>query len=61
VHVPIGKASFPAEALVANLKAVAEELIRAKPSSAKGRYMRKAVLSSTMGPGVPLDVARLES
>jgi large subunit ribosomal protein L1 len=61
VHVQIGKASFPAESLDANLRAVIDELVRAKPSSAKGRYFRKAVLSSTMGPGVPLDVSRIEA
>ncbi len=52
VHVPIGKASFDAEALSANYDAVVDELVRAKPSGAKGRYIRKVTLSSTMGPGV---------
>jgi len=55
VHVPIGKASFDAPALVANLNAVVEELERAKPASAKGRYFRKMTLSSTMGPGVLME------
>jgi len=60
VHVPIGKVSFTLEALNANLGAVVDELLKAKPSSAKGRYVRKVTLSSTMGPGVrinPADVA----
>jgi large subunit ribosomal protein L1 len=61
VHVGIGKASFDSEALVANFTAIIDELIKAKPSSSKGRYIRKVTLSSTMGPGVQLDVARLES
>ena len=58
VHVPIGKVSFSPEALSANFQAVMDELNRAKPASAKGRYLRKIVLSSTMGPGVKVDVAR---
>jgi len=59
VHVPLGKASFAPEALSANFQAVLDELNRAKPASAKGRYLRKIVLSSTMGPGVKADTNRL--
>jgi large subunit ribosomal protein L1 len=59
VHVPIGKASFDADKLMANFDAVVEELNRAKPASAKGRYMRKIVLSSTHGPGVKVDPAKV--
>ena len=55
VHVPIGNASFDLAALRANFDAVSEELMRVKPSSAKGRYVRKVVVSSTMGPGVKID------
>ncbi|MFN3219662.1 MAG: 50S ribosomal protein L1 [Acidimicrobiales bacterium] len=55
VHVPIGKASFDAAALRANFDAVTEELMRVKPAGAKGRYVRKVVVSSTMGPGVKVD------
>ncbi len=55
VHVPIGKVSFDASALSTNLAAVIDELTRAKPSSAKGRYFRKVTVSSTMGPGVKVD------
>jgi large subunit ribosomal protein L1 len=58
VHVPIGKVSFDAEALGSNMNAVLDELHRAKPASAKGRYIRKIVLASTMGPGVKVDPAR---
>ena len=61
VHVAIGKASFAKDALLSNFTAIHDELIRAKPSSAKGRYIRKATLSSTMGPGVHLDIAHLEA
>jgi large subunit ribosomal protein L1 len=61
VHVLIGKASFEPAALAANLQTVIDELTKVKPSSAKGRYFRKATLSSTMGPGVRLDVSRLEN
>ena len=55
IHVPIGKVSFDRRALLQNLQAVIEELQRAKPASAKGRYMRSIALSSTMGPGVRVD------
>jgi large subunit ribosomal protein L1 len=58
VHVPIGKVSFAPEALSANFQAVLDELNRAKPASAKGRYVRKIVLSSTMGPGIKVDLNR---
>ena len=60
VHVPVGKASFAADQLVANLAALTAEIMRVKPSSAKGRYMRQLVISSTMGPGVKVDVAKVE-
>jgi len=59
VHVPIGKVSFEAPSLVANLRAVLEELEKAKPASAKGRYFKKVTLSSTMGPGVKIDPQRM--
>jgi large subunit ribosomal protein L1 len=60
VHVPVGKASFEPEALVANLAALTAEIMRAKPASSKGRYVKQLVVSSTMGPGVKIDVAVLE-
>jgi large subunit ribosomal protein L1 len=59
VHIPIGKASFDADALLANFRAVIDELTRVKPASAKGRYMKRIALSSTMGPGVRIDPNRL--
>ena len=60
VHVPLGKVSFTAEALDNNFRAVLDELQRAKPASAKGRYLRKITISSTMGPGVKIDTNRLK-
>lgn len=57
VHVPVGKASFAPTDLEANVRAVLDELNRAKPASAKGRYMLSVTLSSTMGPGVRVDPA----
>ena len=60
VHVPIGKVSFAEDALTANLTAVLEELRRSRPSTAKGRYIRKVSLSSTMGPGVKVDPSSFE-
>jgi large subunit ribosomal protein L1 len=59
VHVPIGKASFSVEDLEANLRAVLDEVQRAKPASAKGRYLKKISVSSTMGPGIKIDSTRL--
>lgn len=59
VHVPIGKASFEPGALEVNFRAVLDELQRAKPAAAKGRYLRKITVSSTMGPGVRVDTNRL--
>jgi large subunit ribosomal protein L1 len=58
VHVPIGKASFASTALLDNFRAVIDELNRAKPASAKGRYVKKVSVSSSMGPGVRIDPAR---
>ena len=59
VHVPLGKVSFTDDALDANLRAVLDELQRAKPASAKGRYLRKITVSSTQGPGIKIDANRL--
>jgi large subunit ribosomal protein L1 len=57
VHAPIGKKSFSVEALEQNLHAFMEAIVRAKPSAAKGSYVRSVTVSSTMGPGVHLDPA----
>jgi len=60
VHVRIGKASFSEADLETNLRAVLDELQRAKPAAAKGRYMKKISISTTMGPGVKIDPNRLK-
>lgn len=60
VHVAIGKVSFDTARLRENLTEVVRELTRVKPAAAKGRYMRKLTVSSTMGVGVPIDVGHLE-
>ena len=59
VHIPIGKRSFDERALVENYAALIEEIVRAKPSAAKGRYIRQITLTSTMGPGIHVDPARI--
>src|ERR1700678_2638230 len=61
VHVAVGKLSFSAEKLVHNGTTVVGVVVRAKPSAAKGKYIKSLTLSSTMGPGVPLDVAAAEA
>jgi large subunit ribosomal protein L1 len=58
VHVPVGKISFDTDALAVNYQAVLDELLRAKPAAAKGRYLKGVSVSSTMGPGVRVDPAR---
>jgi large subunit ribosomal protein L1 len=59
IHAGIGKASFTAEDLRTNFDALVDAVTKAKPSGAKGKYLRKAAISSTMGPGVKIDVAEL--
>jgi large subunit ribosomal protein L1 len=58
VHLPIGKRSFEERALVENYAALIEEIVRAKPSASKGRYIKKITLTSTMGPGIHVDPTR---
>ena len=58
MHVAIGKKSFEERALVENYAAVVDEIVRAKPSAAKGRYIRQITVTSTMGPGIHVDPAR---
>ena len=57
VHAPVGKVSFSPDQLAANVQAFMDTIVRAKPSAAKGTYIRSATLSSTMGPGVRLETA----
>jgi len=59
VHVQLGKASFTPEQIEANFRAVIDEIQRAKPASAKGRYIRKITVSTTQSPGVRIDIGRL--
>ncbi|QHL90442.1 50S ribosomal protein L1 [Sphingomonas changnyeongensis] len=59
IHSGIGKASFAAEDLRANFDALVDAVVKAKPSGAKGKYVRKIALSSTMGPGIKVDVAEV--
>jgi len=61
VHVPFGKASFDAEKLKANFSAIMEIIFKAKPQTAKGVYVKNVTLSTTMGPGIKLDLAELAS
>jgi len=60
IHVPVGKVSFEPSQLLENIRAVLDELQRAKPAAAKGKYVRSVTLSSTMGPGVRVDPARIK-
>jgi large subunit ribosomal protein L1 len=59
IHVPVGKVSFDAHKLYENAHAVLESVMKAKPASCKGRYLKSATISSTMGPGVKLDTVAL--
>ena len=61
VHVPVGKASFGAEQLIDNAKAVLLSVLRAKPASAKGNYVRGVTLSTTMGPGIKVDLSQIRA
>ena len=61
VHVPVGKASFNSEKLIDNAKAVLTSLLRAKPASAKGNYVRGVTVSTTMGPGIKIDLSQVRA
>jgi large subunit ribosomal protein L1 len=61
VHVPVGKASFNSEQLIDNARAVLTSILRAKPASAKGNYLRGVTISTTMGPGVKIDLSQVRS
>ena len=61
VHAPVGKVSFPADTLRQNVVALVEALQKAKPAAAKGTYMKKVSVSSTMGPGVTIDLADISA
>jgi large subunit ribosomal protein L1 len=59
VHVPVGKKSFGTEKLTDNIKTLIEAVIKAKPSAAKGKYLRSVTITSTMGPGIKVNAAKL--
>jgi large subunit ribosomal protein L1 len=61
VHVPVGKASFSEDHLKDNLRTILNTLLRAKPTSAKGTYMKSVFISSTMGPGIKIDTSTISS
>jgi len=61
VHAPVGKTSFSPQNLIDNATALLDSIVKAKPSAAKGKYLRSITVSSTMGPGIRIDEVRLES
>ena len=61
VHAPVGKASFDTQNLIDNAHALLDSVVKAKPSAAKGKYLRSVTASSTMGPGVAIDTAHIDS
>jgi len=60
VHAPVGKISFAAERLIANAHALMENIVKARPAAAKGRYLKSVTMSSTMGPGVAIDTSHVD-
>jgi large subunit ribosomal protein L1 len=61
VHAPLGKMSFPAQSLIDNAHALVDSVVKAKPSAAKGKYIKSVTLSSTMGPGIVIDALHLDA
>jgi large subunit ribosomal protein L1 len=61
IHIGIGKRSFDERALVENYQAVLEEIVRAKPAAAKGKYLKSITMAQTMGPGIPVDTLRTQN
>jgi large subunit ribosomal protein L1 len=60
IHAPVGKSSFPSDSLVANAHALVDSIVKAKPSAAKGKYLKSVTVSSTMGPGVRIDTTHID-
>ena len=61
IHVPVGKASFGAEQLIENATAVLLSILRAKPASAKGNFVKGVTVTTTMGPGIKIDLAQIRA
>jgi len=59
IHAPVGKVSFAADSLMANVHALVDSIVKAKPSAAKGKYLKSVTMSSTMGPGVRIDTTHI--
>jgi large subunit ribosomal protein L1 len=60
IHAPVGKTSFATQNLIANAHALVDSVVKAKPSAAKGKYLKSVTLSSTMGPGIAIDTAHID-
>src|SRR3982750_3399611 len=60
IHAPVGKTSFPAQNLIENTHALVDSVVKAKPSAAKGKYLKSVTMSSTMGPGIVIDTAHVQ-
>ena len=60
IHAPLGKTSFASDSLIANAHALVDSIVKAKPSAAKGKYLKSVTLSSTMGPGVRIDTTHID-
>jgi large subunit ribosomal protein L1 len=60
IHAPVGKVSFPAQSLIENVHALVDSVVKAKPSAAKGKYLKSVTMSSTMGPGITIDTAHVQ-
>src|SRR5713101_5962495 len=61
IHAPVGKTSFAAQSLIENAHALVDSVVKAKPSAAKGKYLKSVTVSSTMGPGVTIDTAHIDA
>src|SRR4029450_12947358 len=59
IHAPVGKVSFPAQSLIENAHALVDSVVKAKPSAAKGKYLKSVTMSSTMGPGITIDTTHV--
>ena len=60
IHAPVGKTSFPSQSLIDNAHALVDSVVKAKPSAAKGKYLKSVTVSSTMGPGISIDTAHID-